>query len=341
MNEAIPSSELQVATEEIKFPQEQQGSIQTPVSQSTELANDLFAKVGSTQVVETQTQPVTPEQEIVPDEQEILFHIENMMTNPNMYTPQYAERILRDAYAGRDFAQLQQENPQLAEAVAKLDNQSRESSQKYTQLITHLLEAPASPATDTNETVGQSESLNSDEEPVIIDQANIEHLQNIGDELTFSVTKPNGEKQTLSLKNMAFIAAIVAADLLLFKGHYTHMLLGEILSEKVNQKTKEIMGVLGFELPKDFVGKSKAYDILLNHIDTRSLVSIFKEFPTNGVETYNFLSGLSYEDRQRMLAGETFGKYGQHKFDAQQVQEILNKLTPTHREMLEITTASR
>ncbi len=233
----------------------------------------------------------------------------------------------------------QEQQTQLQEMIDELRTKDEAEIQQRIKELTAMLNPEA-----TGEAL---EGLTQAEE---ISAESVVETEQIDDETLQMTIDQDGEIKEFTVKDFIWIAAFVAADVVLFRGRYTTAMVEDIASKTLGraarEKTADILGKLGIDVPEDFLesgNRNVMYEAMLDKINTQQLVGFLESLTQSHAgkkEIYNFLDGLHPDEMKKMMAGEQFGKglFGaKHKLEQKHLDMLYETLSERQIEMLGLT----
>lgn len=364
---ARPTPELQVDTNLFAKVSDQQPVVGPPpgADQFTPDANRALATLNPEQQLATPgTQPeqevVDGVAEVVMDQSEVLLNLQNIRTNPNLFSRDQVERTLKDAKVYVD-------NPQVQAALQEFEQRANTRYKKLTAVFSAAVDTSppvetqeASPPT-TEQPTEEPTAAPPEEAPIQVEAAQPtesasmleeqqaletlleqpETLAEITPETIQEITRDNpdnlsvtvkdkqtGEPKKLTISTMLLVASLVAADLALFRGQYTMMAIQNAVGEQVHNMTNKVFAQLGFNIPERNFDRNQIYGMFVERVTTDNLYESMKQLKGSGQELFRMLTQMGKDQVQKMINGERFGGIfsNKHQFTQEQVTEIVNSL---------------
>lgn len=299
------------------------------------------------------------EAELVEDDEQLIFQLNSMLSNPGQYTQSQVNEAMRKAYGGATLEVIRGRNPKMAEAIERAERYRDQQLHNLARIFNEAipgsnLAAPETQVTALAPAPDQAPAV-ADDATKIVDGESVlpfpedvldvtgEDIQQIertsNDALDVTVKDPKtGQEKKITFTQVMAATCFILADLAFFRGSNTYMLAEGLLNGASEGIMKPLMARLGFEVPQSSLDRDRSYELFLNEVPTEKLVHILEEFPKGGVEMFRFLSNLRENERQALVKGQRFGgSYGKHQLTSEQVSIVFDKLTPEQANALGIT----
>lgn len=142
------------------------------------------------------------------------------------------------------------------------------------------------------------------------------------------------KRNPVEVRDLARWMVLISLDQVFNHGYGTQAALDQLFRDRALAPFMKWMGV-DDETMKYFINNSHDMAHSLSRLDTPMLKQQLDHM--SGQETYEFLASMSPSERQRFVSdGKIEGQFGDHRFDENEKKKIVEKLSETQRNRLQI-----